>query len=104
MRTPVWCSLAVLLLLAVVYVGAQEVLPPPPPTFKGEIGLSYKDSKPDFPKPVQAPKGAPNVLLILLDDMGYGVASAYGGPVNMPTLQRLAQQGLQYTNFHTTAL
>jgi arylsulfatase len=85
-------------------IHAQEVLPPPPPVFKGKIGLSYKDSKPDFPKPVEAPKGAPNVLLILLDDMGYGVPSAFGGPANMPTLERLAEHGLKYTNFHTTAL
>ena len=93
-----------LLVCGIFQATSQEVLPPPPPTFKGEIGLSYKDSKPDFPKPVQAPKGAPNVLLILLDDMGYGASSAFGGPVNMPILQRLARYGLQYTNFHTTAL
>jgi arylsulfatase A-like enzyme len=83
---------------------AQEVLPVPPPPFKGQIGLSYKDSKPDFPHPVNAPKGAPNVLLVLLDDVGYGATSSFGGPVNTPTLDRLAKSGLKYTNFHTTAL
>src|SRR5579871_1470066 len=103
-------SLLQFLLVALIVSGAvrfaiaQEVLPPPPPVFQGQIGLSYKDSKPDFPKPVQAPKGAPNVLVILLDDMGYGVSSAFGGPANMPTLEHLAQHGLKYTNFHTTAL
>lgn len=83
---------------------AQEVLPRPPAPFKGQIGLSYKDSKPDFPKPVYAPKGAPNILLVLLDDVGFGASSTFGGPINTPTLERLAENGLKYTNFHTTAL
>ena len=83
---------------------AQEVLPPPPAPFKGQIGLSYKDSKSDFPKPIHAPKGAPNILLVLLDDVGYGASSTFGGPINTPTLERLAKNGLKYTNFHTTAL
>jgi len=85
-------------------VSAQDVLPKPPAPFKGQIGLSYKDSKPDFPKPIHAPKGAPNVLLVLLDDVGYGASSAFGGPINTPTLESLAKNGLKYTNFHTTAL
>lgn len=83
---------------------AQDVLPKPPAPFAGQIGLSYKDSKPDFPQPTQAPKGAPNILLVLLDDAGYGASSTFGGPINTPTLERLAKNGLQYTNFHTTAL
>src|SRR5438067_7227064 len=83
---------------------AQEVLPNPPAPFKGQIGLSYKDSKPDFPQDVHAPKGAPNILLVLLDDVGYGASSTFGGPINTPTLERLAKNGLKYTNFHTTAL
>ena len=80
------------------------MLPAPAPPFKGQIGLSYKDSQPDFPKPIEAPKGAPNVLLVLLDDVGYGASSTFGGPINTPTLERLAKNGLKYTNFHTTAL
>jgi arylsulfatase len=83
---------------------AQEVLPAPPAPFKGQIGLSAKDSKPDFPQPVEAPKGAPNVVLVLLDDVGFGASSAFGGPINTPTLDRLALNGLRYTQFHTTAL
>jgi len=85
-------------------VSAQEVIPTPPPIFKGQIGLSVKDSKSDFPQPVQAPKGAPNVVLILLDDVGFGASSTFGGPINTPTLDRLARNGLRYTQFHTTAL
>lgn len=53
---------------------------------------------------VKAPTGAPNVVIILIDDLGFGVPSAFGGPVGMPTLDKLAQDGLRYNNFHTTAL
>jgi arylsulfatase A-like enzyme len=92
------------LALASAPTQAQQVLPVPPPPFKGEIGLSAKDSKPDFPKPVQAPRGAPNVLLVLLDDVGFGATSTFGGPVATPTLERLARDGLRYNQFHTTAV
>src|SRR5215813_6468166 len=83
---------------------AQEVLPHPEPAFKGKIGRLVKDSKPDFPKEVQAPKGAPNVLLILTDDVGFGAASTFGGPIPTPTFDKLAASGLRYNTFHTTAL
>jgi arylsulfatase len=83
---------------------AQEVLPSPPPQFKGQIGLTAKDSKSDFPIPVHAPKGAPNIVLIILDDVGFGASSTFGGPCDTPTLDRLAKNGLRYTQFHTTAL
>ncbi|HEY9854979.1 MAG TPA: arylsulfatase [Stenomitos sp.] len=69
-----------------------------------EIGLTYQDSKPDFPTPQEAPEGSPNILLVLLDDVGYGWSSAFGGLVEMPTAERLAGQGLKYCQFHTTAL
>jgi arylsulfatase len=82
----------------------RSVLPPPPEPFKGTINLRAKDSKPDFPQPVQAPRGAPNVLLVLLDDVGFGAASTFGGPCQTPTLQKLADCGLRYNQFHTTAL
>ena len=55
-------------------------------------------------EPLRPPKGAPNVLIVLLDDVGFGASSAFGGPVNMPTAERLAGSGLKYTRFHTTAL
>jgi arylsulfatase len=82
----------------------QEVLPRPEQPFKGHIGRTAKDSTPDFPKEVQAPKGAPNILLILTDDVGFGASSTFGGPVPTPTMDRLAREGLRYTQFHTTAL
>jgi arylsulfatase A-like enzyme len=79
-------------------------LPPFPQPFKGHIGREAKDSTPDFPKEVQAPRGAPNILLIMTDDVGFGAATVFGGPVPTSTMDRLAQAGLRYTQFHTTAL
>ena len=79
-------------------------LPKPDPAFKGKIGETYKDSTPDYPQPVKAPKGAPNVLLVLLDDVGFGMCSTFGGPVPTPHLDKLAKNGLNYNQFHTTAL
>jgi arylsulfatase len=82
----------------------QEVLPQPQPPFKGKIGRTVKDSTPDFPKDVEAPKGAPNILLIMTDDVGFGASGTFGGPIQTPTFQRLADSGLRYNMFHTTAL
>lgn len=82
----------------------SEVLPVSLPEFKGKIGLTYKDSQPDFPQPITAPATAPNVLLVILDDVGFGQASTFGGPAKTPNLTRLAERGLRYNQFHTTAL
>jgi len=79
-------------------------LPPPPMTFGGVIKEEAKDSKPWWPPQVVPPKGAPNVLLIMTDDSGYGVSSAFGGVIPMPALERVAKAGLRYTQFHSTAL
>jgi arylsulfatase len=79
-------------------------LPKPDPSFKGTIGETFKDSRPDYPQAVKAPPGAPNVLLILLDDVGFGMCSTFGGPVPTPHLDKLAKNGLVYNHFHTTAL
>ena len=84
--------------------GAQEVLPRPAQPFGGKIGRTPKDSTPDFPKGVEAPKGAPNILVILTDDVGFGASSTFGGPIPTPTMDRLAKNGLRYNTFHTTAL
>jgi hypothetical protein len=81
-----------------------SVLPYPDPVFKGVIGRTTADSKPDFPQPVKAPEGAPNILVILTDDVGFGASSTFGGPVPTPTLDALAAQGLKYNAFSTTAL
>ncbi|MBP5976756.1 arylsulfatase [Brasilonema sp. CT11] len=81
-----------------------KVLPIPQPSFRGKIGITYPESTPDFPAPITAPEKAPNVLLVLLDDVGFGQASTFGGAVETPNLTRLAEKGLRYNQFHTTAL
>ena len=85
-------------------VAVSKQLPHPDPPFKGKIGETYKDSTPDYPRPVKASKGSPNVLLVLLDDVGFGMCSTFGGPVPTPHLDKLAKNGLTYNRFHTTAL
>ena len=82
----------------------QEILPKPEPPFQGKIGRTVKDSTPDFPRGAEAPANAPNVLLILTDDVGFGASSTLGGPIQTPNFQRLAESGLRYNMFHTTAL
>jgi arylsulfatase len=96
--------LAFVCILACAMTLYAQVLPKPEPPFRGKIGRTVKDSTPDFPKEVEAPKGAPNILLILTDDVGFGASNAFGGPIQTPTLQRLADEGLRYNTFHTTAL
>src|SRR5215467_7751136 len=81
-----------------------EQLPPPPPKFGGVIKESYKDSKPWWPPRVVPPKGAPNVLLIMTDDQGYGIPSTFGGVIPTPALDKVAKAGLRYTEFNSTAL
>jgi arylsulfatase len=72
--------------------------------FRGVGNRTLARSKPDFPQPVAAPKGAPNVLLVLIDDAGFGNPSTFGGPVQTPNLTRQAERGLRYNRFHVTAL
>ena len=85
--------------------GTPLVLPRPDFHFSGNVGRTYLDSaKPQFPQPVQPPKGAPNIVLILIDDAGFGQFGTFGGGVPSPTMDKLAAEGLRYTRFHTTAL
>jgi arylsulfatase A-like enzyme len=79
-------------------------LPPEPRPFGGVIKRNALDSKPCWDPQVVPPKGAPNILLILTDDVGFGAPSTFGGLTPTPTLDRLAAMGLRYTQFHTTAL
>jgi arylsulfatase len=80
------------------------VLPRPEPPFQGKIERTLPGSVPDFPKGVEAPAGAPNILLILTDDVGFGATSTFGGPIQSPNFQRVADGGLRYNMYHTTAL
>src|SRR5262245_60615861 len=82
--------------------GAQ--LPPPAPKFGGVIKESAVDSKPWWPPQIVPPKGAPNILLIMTDDQGYGVSGTFGGVIPTPAMDRVAKMGLRYTQFHSTAL
>jgi arylsulfatase A-like enzyme len=79
-------------------------LPKPDPTFRGTIGATRDDSKSDWPLRPKAHAGAPNIILILLDDVGFGATSVFGGPVDTPELQKLADSGLRYNRFHVNAM
>lgn len=79
-------------------------IPPPPQQFKGEISPNAVDSKPSWPALVAPPKGSPNILLIMTDDVGFSAPSTFGGVIPTPAMDRIANSGLRYTAFHTTAL
>ncbi len=114
-------ALFIVATLAVVPAGAQQTsgvpgtpgstttidgkqLPPPPAKFGGVIKENAGDSKPYWPPTVVPPKRAPNVLLIMTDDQGYGVSGTFGGVIPTPAMDRIAKAGLRYTQFHSTAL
>jgi arylsulfatase len=82
----------------------STAIPPLPPEFGGAVEPVVADSKSWWPPTIVPPKGAPNVLLILTDDVGFGAPSTFGGLIPTPTLDRVAEMGLRYTQFHTTAL
>src|SRR6187401_373384 len=84
----------------------RDVLPIPDRPYEGELPFDAKDPDASFAaiEPLQPPAGAPNVLVILLDDVGFAASSAFGGPCATPTAERLAGNGLKYNRFHTTAL
>jgi arylsulfatase len=88
---------------ALPQASAEKVLPQVEAPFKGKIAASAKDSVPDWPEPLKAPAGSPNIVLILLDDTGFGDASTFGGPAQTPELDNLAAQGLRYNRFHVSA-
>src|SRR5215475_217163 len=73
----------------------------PGTAFPGVIGRTIRESSPAWPAPLRAKEGAPNVLFIALDDTGFGQLGCYGSPINTPNINRLAENGLRYTNTHT---
>jgi arylsulfatase A-like enzyme len=104
-----WRRLVWVCMLAVLFVATsnlQSAAQQSPSGFKGVIKLDVRNSKPDWTPfmPPKAPQGAPNFLFILYDDTGQAAWSPYGGRINMPTLDKLAAEGLIYTQWHTTAL
>ena len=84
----------------------RAILPIPDRTYAGSVLYDAKEPDAAAPpiRPLRPPAGAPNVLLILIDDVGFGASSAFGGPCQTPTFERLAGDGLKYTRFHTTAI
>jgi arylsulfatase len=123
MRGPGKLSNVVVLTLSLGVLGAMIAMAQPPrgtrsapesakasrlphadPPFQGVADRTLAGSKPDFPQPVKPPKDAPNVLLVLIDDAGFGNPSTFGGPCQTPTLTKLAARGLRYNRFHVTAL
>jgi len=101
-------AIALSILLVSTPVNAQQILPHPEEPFTGKIGLTYENSepvKPDLKLPQTYDiENPPNILLVLIDDVGYGQFSTFGGGIPTPTLDRIADNGLRYTQFHTTAL
>jgi arylsulfatase A-like enzyme len=89
---------------AMAYEPDRSVLPITPPPFGGVMEPTVERSRADFPPPLRAPDGAPNVLLIMTDDVGFGAVSTFGGAIPTPNLDRLAGRGLRYNRFHTTAM
>jgi arylsulfatase A-like enzyme len=82
----------------------RTTLPIPEPKRESITEADARKAKTPPRFEVKAPKGAPNVVIVLIDDMGFGQSSAFGGPINMPTCKKLADNGLRYNRFHTTAL
>ncbi|MDB5158806.1 MAG: arylsulfatase [Mucilaginibacter sp.] len=93
------------LLLTVIGVsGLQSVNAQNTPQYQGVVGKTLNDSKEWWPETVKAPKGAPNVVWIILDDVGFGATSTFGGIIKTPNFDTLANNGLRYTNFHTAGI
>lgn len=82
----------------------RTVLPVAVPPFSGTVAPSLAQSRGEYPRPVTAPAGAPNVVLVLTDDVGFATSSAFGGPVPTPNLERLMRMGVVYNRFHTAAM
>jgi len=90
--------------IATTTIDGKQLPPMPDERFGGKIEKNVLQSKPYWPPRVVPPKGAPNVLLIMTDDSGYGVPGTFGGVIPTPALDRIANQGLRYTHFHSTAV
>jgi hypothetical protein len=82
----------------------RTILPIQPPEHATITELDAKNSTPPEKFEIKAPEGAPNVVVVLIDDIGFGATSTFGGPISTPAFDRLADEGLRYTRFHTTVL
>src|SRR5881227_2436123 len=112
MFKPIDCFIVIALVVALQITGSaaddaewdRTVLPRPAHPFQGVAKRSLEGSVAAFTPPVKAPPNAPNILLVLIDDAGFGNPSTFGGPVATPTYDKLATEGLRYNRFHVTAL
>lgn len=93
-----------LFLVAMGFTALQHATAQTAQPYQGVVGKTINDSKEWWPDPVKAPKGAPNVVWILLDDVGFGATSTFGGVIKTPNFDTLANNGLRYTNFHTAGI
>lgn len=98
------CASSLFLSSGVYAQVVRDVLPIAEPAFDGVIGTTPEQSRASWPQPVTAPAGAPNVLLIMTDDVGFAAASTFGGPIPTPNLDRLAKMGQRYNRFHTSSI
>jgi len=96
LKTFLFTAIAGFCLIFIFSVSAAE--------FKGKIAKSYEESKEWWPEPIRPPEGAPNIIIFLLDDVGFAQVGSFGGLIETPNIDRLAQGGLRFNNFHTTAL
>src|SRR5436309_15661478 len=107
-NSPVGCMLVGILSLLPLSLSAQQidrtVLPIKEPTYPESTVLDARDAKAPPRVEVKAPAKAPNVVIVLIDDIGFGASSAFGGPLNMPTLDKMTARSFRYHRLHTTAL
>ena len=103
-KTALLLSAAALSTSAVAQTASTQTTPGGVEGFSGKIGLTRAESTAAFPQAAQAPKGAPNVLIVLLDDVGFAATSAFGGAGRTPNIEDLAKEGVRYNRFHTTAI
>ena len=103
-RLKLACAVLALFPSAQALAQDRSVLPIVPAPFSGTIAENVLDSKPSPQPPLRAPQGAPNVLLLMSDDVGFSMSSAFGGPVPTPNMEQLAAQGQRYNRFHTTGI
>ena len=89
---------------ATISIDGKQLPPPPDRKFGGKIERSALESTPYWPPRIVPPKGAPNILLIMTDDAGYGISSTFGGVIPTPAMDRIADNGLRYSHFHSTAV
>ncbi|MHC4905273.1 MAG: sulfatase-like hydrolase/transferase, partial [Planctomycetota bacterium] len=96
--------LLMLFSVAVTGCGMLDLRSDGQPEFRGKMAKSYADSEEWWPDPILPPKDAPNIIIFLLDDVGFAQVGSFGGLIETPNIDRLAKNGLRYNNFHTTAL